>query len=743
MMKKITKHVLPALMIAVFLTITGCCVKNLSGKKTMEIPKSGVSLDIPKKKLALRLTEPVPEKDIKFEVNIDRLKTLPDNTMILDRSQWLRLAKLIEEEKPEIKESWGKVTRIAKILLRDGGFKERKNTFLVGRIGVLDRLALLYRLTRHPQLGSFIKKLALFVAEKPITFWINADIRPYNPKAPVGSLESASLASSLALSLSWAGELFSEKEKNIIENALREKGYIPCVRFIETRKVHNNWSAILSGSVYIMAEYFKDEKRKIQARDVISKYLSLVEDDGSYGEPLCYFYYPIGSLIVPMLAMGNKDAKLALCKANLDKSLAWMVYYYYYIRNAEGEMSPHLVVFSDGEFAYFNRTAATTVYFLSCATGNGLGTWLINQFYKGKKPSGWKMLLLLARYSGKEPAMVSPEKAKLPLVKAFDNGLAEIRSSWAPEGTTLALKSGGGTRCKFAHDRPNRNAILLSAFGEYLLVSPNRACYRSPKRMSWDLRTTSFNTVSIDNGNQFTPSIFKFKNVPLDTSGIPHGKPVAELEFASAGKMIDIIQSDAAKAYPEKPEKAKRTVLYVKDPGYFVILDRLKCPQKHTYQIAYYGNNIDGKAKLLQQGDNKWLFTRPKADLLVQIFSSQTAKHLQGKGIMHYKYSFFPGGEGEGELGSSLKISAGTEKAEREVVFCSILFPRPTGSQKDFSAQVEYGKNGIPHLKIINNEICDSFKVNAEKTKEGSWKEIIFERLSKESKVIKTKKIDL
>ena len=47
MIEKITKHLLSALMIAVCLTIAGCGVKGISGKKTMEIPASGVSIKIP------------------------------------------------------------------------------------------------------------------------------------------------------------------------------------------------------------------------------------------------------------------------------------------------------------------------------------------------------------------------------------------------------------------------------------------------------------------------------------------------------------------------------------------------------------------------------------------------------------------------------------------------------------------------------------------------------------------------
>ena len=47
-MKKIKENFLSLFMVAIFLTITGCDgVKSISGKKTMEIPKLGISMQIP------------------------------------------------------------------------------------------------------------------------------------------------------------------------------------------------------------------------------------------------------------------------------------------------------------------------------------------------------------------------------------------------------------------------------------------------------------------------------------------------------------------------------------------------------------------------------------------------------------------------------------------------------------------------------------------------------------------------
>jgi hypothetical protein len=179
------------------------------------------------------------------------------------------------------------------------------------------------------------------------------------------------------------------------------------------------------------------------------------------------------------------------------------------------------------------------------------------------------MFLLQARYNGQEPRPASPQEFELPLVKSFDNGLAEIRSSWQADATVMALKTGAGTRCNYSHDRPNRNAIVMAACGEYLLVTPNSANYRSQKRFDWDMRTSSYNTLTIDNSNQLTPGVYIFPGFPLDVSGIPKGKPVAKLDFISAGKFVDSMQSDAAEAYTQLAEKAQRTVMYVKDKGYF------------------------------------------------------------------------------------------------------------------------------------------------------------------------------
>lgn len=639
--------------------------------------------------------------------------------LFLTREQVKAISDLIETN-PRAAASWSGIKKSINDLLLRGTFLPGDRPYIYTVMGELPKMAFAYLLTGNDRLGELIRVVALDAANRPMSFWIHDDLRPYNPLRPVGALETATLARGMAMVLNWASDVFTPGEQSTVRNSLVEKGLVPSIRWLDQNRGTNNWRAVMSVGAFITAKVLSDFDAMTLAEQHIREYLHSVEDDGSYGEQIAYFSYGIRSLIPGLIALDQEEAKKIVKDSGLGESLYWSPYYYGFIEGSDERFLAGRINFGDDDFP--TRPDLTTTYFLANATDNGLGTWLIDKYFDDDHGGDWVMLVLLGMFQGESPEPVDPETLQMETMRAFDNGVGVIRSSWNPNGVVLGIRSGGASRTGYAHDRPDRNSILMYVGGEYMLVAPGRASYRSPLRSSWDLKTSSHNTITFGGNDQLRASD-------------------AEIITTKSGDLVDYMVSDAARSYSNTPEKVRRHIVYVKDPGYFFIWDEMKLSGGDTSPVDWHlhMNNVDGKGILKQVTDDEWSFSRPNASLYMYVASSISADKFVENGIMHRGYSYYPGDANEGRMGSSIKLRMTTTDAVNNVSFYTVLQPI-TGPKDEDPAFEKSFDEGSTTITVDYGEFKDSF-IFVSDASSGKWPpvavgNIIFQRKSGEDVIV-------
>ena len=625
-----------------------------------------------------------------LSVKMEAIDRPPAVDLFFTPEQLRSLPELIARD-PATAATWKAITDSVRETLILGTFKRSSRPYIYTLLNELPKLALAYLLTGNQRLGEFMRAVLLDVAERPMEFWIHSELRPYNPARPVGGLETATLARGVAIALNWAFDVLEPHEATKVKDALRTKGLEPTLRWLENAR-QNNWRAVMSVGAYITAKVLGDARAMAVAEEHMREYVRVVEDDGSYGEQIGYFEYGVASLIPGLMALEIDEIRDIVSSSGLARSLEWITSYYGFADEGNGRLGAGRFNFGDDDFP--DRPNPTVTYFLANATGSGLGTWLIERFHGESATGDWVMLVLLAKYQGARPPATSPAELGLDTLRAFDNGVGIIRSSWEPNGIVFGIRSGGASRTGYAHDRPDRNSIVLFAGGEYLLVAPGRASYRSPIRQNWDLLTSSHNTITFDGETQLR-------------------EPVASIVAARPGDVIDYLASEAAPSYANKPERARRHIYFVKDPGYFVILDevRLRAGEFKRVDAHLHFNNHDGRGVLRQMSDADWLFERPRASLQVHIASRDPVEQLVEKGIMHKGYSYYPGDPNEGSPGTSVKLRTTTQEPVSQTDFYTVLLPRYNDGQPLADVDVIAGGQEAT-ITVDHGTYIDSFVFN-------------------------------
>ncbi len=611
-----------------------------------------------------------------FIVNIERVSRFDKGTLYGSRESLRKTGEFLLTD-PSGRKIWeaeaGKTARILNQwdLIRTG-FGGERYIYCVSQIR---DLSLVYLYTGHRELGLFLRGHMMQIAELPFEFWLHSELRGYRPEKPMGGLETAAVCLNISFALSATPDLFSDGERTAIEAALRTKGLQPCLNWLE-KPWTNNWTAVVANGAFAAANYLNDAAAKATAMEVMTKYLNnTIETDGSYGEGLGYFDYPIGTLQPALLQMNADERSKTFSASGLRNSATWKVYPYLYAKNPDGTTSTSVVHFGDNSFA--GPKGGTVDLMLALLYHDPLASWLMDQF---GMTYNLRDILLLNSFANGIPSPKSPAQMNLPLVKVFDNGDCFIRSTWDDNGIVLGMRSGDGSRVKFTHQRPELGSISMGAYGEYLIVSAGSASYRSPLHYQWDKTTRSANTISIDDQNQLFPGTGKSNWNTTDISGFwRQGTPKAEVVECKIGNLADLIVNEVAKAYHVPMKHVRRSVLFVRDPGYFVIIDKIESTGSlHQYTWRLHLNNRDDQGIVTTVNRNHWQFTRPLANLDVYLFSDQPVETTTGKGYMHGAgRDYQPGGIHEGKLGSSVALEAFNPQKSTSINYYSVIFPTP------------------------------------------------------------------
>ncbi|MDR1281148.1 MAG: heparinase II/III-family protein, partial [Opitutaceae bacterium] len=558
----------------------------------------------------------------------------------------------------------------------------------------LTRLSLVHLFTGHELLGQFLKTHLAHIATLPPAFWLHSELR--GNKA---GLETAQTGLSFANALAATPDLFTAGETATMDATLRARALAPCLDWLKTDKP-NNWTAVIATGALVMARYLDDTDAQKTAIRRLRWYLdSTVEDDGSYGEGIGYFYYPMDTLFSAALAMTPAQQETVFSGAPLARTSRWLAYHYFQFNDEKNATrrkpyQPMRAHFHDN--TYWGRPPAATTALFATLYQDGLARWLGDAFGdsaktetegegKGEKEGAevrhWRIFLFLQKQGlgSKLPPAQTPVELGLPTIATFASGENFIRSGWGDDGVVFALNNAGATKTRYSHHHASRNTIVLAAFGEYLIVSPGSASYRSPVHFGYDLSTRAQNTIEIDGKDQLLP-------VKPRTGAMQQGRPVAKTTLLAAGKAADVLASDATGAYAAPPHRRiGRVVVYAREPGYFVIFDRLESADDnhaHTYAWRLHFNNRDGRATLSTterksaDAPHTYLLKRPKAALEIHVTADAPLDAAVGEGRMHGQgRDYSPGGANEGKPGSAIELTVRNREPTANLGLLSVLRP--------------------------------------------------------------------
>ena len=164
--------------------------------------------------------------------------------------------------------------------------------------------------------------------------------------------------------------------------------------------------------------------------------------------------------------------------------------------------------------------------------------------------------------------------------------------------------------------------------------------------------------------------------------------------------MAYILINEAAQAYHVPMNTMRRSVIFVRDPGFFVIIDKIEASgSQHKYSWRIHLNNKDDKGILKNMSQCHWHFSRPLANLDIYLFSDQEVTTDLGKGYLHGPgRDYSPGGVYEGSPGSSIELEAFNTEKSQSLTDYSVLFPSKQGTR---TPAVEFSGNKMTVGKDI------------------------------------------
>ncbi len=580
-----------------------------------------------------------------------------------------------------------------------GGFGAER---YIAALGDLKNVSIVYIFTGEPLVGEFIRANLAKMASLPITFWLHSELRGYDPERPKGALETAAMSIMLSYAIPAVAKDMGEEERKAIEDAWYERGHLTTFNWLDNLRA-NNWTAVIGAGLLYSSKYFNDTKGRMRGLNALRYYASAtIEPDGSYSEGYGYFSYPVDQLFAASLVMTPREIQGTFGRSSLRGSMTWRVYGHLFDVEEDGTPGPMRISYGDNP--YGNRemySADKTSFFLQQIYHDGVAKWFR---YKYQSRKSVDCLLLEAKFPAVNIPMYSPVGAHLPLVKAFDNGDNYIRGSWDDEGIVLAMKTGdGGRRVDYSHNRPEFNSLALGAYGEYLIVTPGAASYRSRIHNEYDVCTRSANTVTIDGMNQKHPMWPAYREGRWDNRSVCVRDTATAIltrceAFPDGGGLLE---SDASGVYHIQMKEARRRVRFHstgEGNGFFVVQDRLASAdgENHHYDYRLHIFNRDEKTYISGKGA-KLKIERPKADLYIFLSSDQELQYKKGNGYMHHPEGrdYTENGPKQGFPGSAIELDWSTDAPQLDVT--AVLFPVRSGER---APKVKFGKDEV----IVNGK---------------------------------------
>jgi hypothetical protein len=550
--------------------------------------------------------------------------------------------------------------------------------------------ALIHAVRPSAQVDAWLRASVLDIVQRSIAEWSGPPFRSYGGGEMVGNLETAHLTWGIGIAYDLASDLFSLEERTEIFSNLREKGMLPCQRFIEKTNLFHNWNCVLYAGFTVAAAVLGDEKALAYAAEWLPVAEDHFQNDGSYGESLQYANYAAYSIMLAHEALIRKSSLKTTTFEPYARIVNWASYALFYRKPLSGWPImdwPRSANFGDCA-AIFRPSGDLLIHIAARARKElplqaGLASWLFNTLYfPANEPGphdlasfgfvngfGFLSVIMLADAA---PA-ISPVEANLPVTTSFSGGDAFARDAW--DGiTTLATRTPSEPRHASAHLHGDINSFILVHNKERLLLDPGHSCYRNITH-EIEISTSSHNTCTFEipfsasspAGNLAIPSI---ANEPGRTmvqhvgkrrslihengkmSGGDPGDDGGRRLITSRLGSVSVIGSDAAQLYGAPLKTFSRFWVLCGSYALFIV-DRIESdvPVRTTWNWLL--NNRDGLLDYKMERPNKLIVRRGDAGVKITSFGSGNYS-VPIYAMVHDAYHPLPNQRGEGKPGSGI-----------------------------------------------------------------------------------------
>jgi len=364
--------------------------------------------------------------------------------------------------------------------------------------------ALIHAVRPSAESDEWLRSVIMDVVRRSVAEWAGPPFRGYSGGVMVGSLETGHLAWGVAIAYDLASDLFKPDEKEEILSALKEKGMLPCRRFLDRSDFFHNWNCVLFAGYTVSAAVLGDENALATA----AEWLPVAEDhfqkDGSYGESLQYANYAAYSIMLAHEALIRVSPEKPTTFEPYGRLVNWASYALFYRKPLSGWPVmdwPRSANFGDAA-AIFRPSGDLLIHIAARACKEmpqeaGLASWLFNTLYfPANEPGphdlasfgfvndfGFLSVIMLADAA----PTISPKEANLPVTAAFSGGDAFARDSWDGK-TTLAIRLPSEPRYALSHLHGDINSFILVHNKERLILDAGHSCYRN---LSHELEVSS------------------------------------------------------------------------------------------------------------------------------------------------------------------------------------------------------------------------------------------------------------
>ncbi|MBS2969835.1 heparinase II/III family protein [Metabacillus sp. KIGAM252] len=524
-------------------------------------------------------------------------------------------------------------------------------------------LSIAFCLTERKEFAEKIKEYLLGLAG--FTRWYE-----FPHRGSEGNLSNAHFLMGAAIGYDTIRHLLSERDAQLIRNAILSHGIRPLAADFENFDMHNivcsKQCALLIGSLVIWEEVSQTETYINSAKTYLQIYLN-EKSASEETEGLLYTAVAVHHLL---------SAADAYRKKTGDKSLSSHMYFsrilpdqFFWLMGA-GSIPEHSN-FSD---SFHKLELSALMYFLASRNQNPAAKWYIHNFCRES--------LEQLHYPVHPIQPLPPEKYYTqPYVKVFESiGLAAMRTGWGKEDSVLSFTSSRSAR---DHNHFDQNSVILNAGGEWLLTDPGYQDYVPGP------------------GNDFTTGTIGHNSLLVNGKGQSLRGGGAIVKHAAKDGW-GRVTGEAAKSYGGRINGFRRTLIFSEKHGIYLIWDQTEKKNKHD-RLTYLFHT-----KSAIRSNGKQIFTG----------ESLPGKSLTIEGDHHSAEILWP----KERVMAVHKIYGGAEKygtyleaESSEETLLTVIIPRIYGKKCDCSISWLIDKNELKITKEGLSETCHiSLPVNAE-----------------------------